>query len=208
MKSYQIIFLLLLTSNVAFAQSQSDKLRIELLPSCSATLYSGATVETYPSETTEYAPIITNSFSISYLKALANENYLKTGIGVFTTGHKATYSQNPPMSFSGRTDILKARYMQIPLYYVYSAGRFNVEMGISGNIMLNKERIIGSGDEEKFMYETPFEKYALALGAGFYYAVPLNEKFTLNLGMKPQYLITENQMNCGLLLSLDYDFGN
>ena len=192
----------IITSGVAFAQS--DMIRVEAFPSLSFTLNSGFTEDTYPSKTTEYSPIKTYAFVISYLNSTSKEHHIKAGLGFLMTGYKASYSQDPPVYFSGRTDILKANYIHIPISYIYPIGRLKMEVGLSGNIMINEKRTLGSGQRGYQQYEVPFDTFELGLETAISYSFDLSEKTSMNLGLRPQYIITENQLNCGLLVSFDY----
>lgn len=196
------ILFIILSSNLVFAQS--DKIRLEINPSFATSLYSDFTLDSYPSRTTEYSPILVNSFSLSYIKQLKNSDALKIGLGLMTTGHKASYSQNPPIIFSGRTDILKANYIQIPIDYIFSLGHIKVELGISSNVLLNKSRDLGSGDTKYNQYEVPFNTFSFCIGTSVYYSTKLNKIFDLNFGLRSQYILTENQLNYGLLIGIDY----
>lgn len=202
MKLIKIILFFTLYSNLVVAQG--DKIRLELNPSYAMSLYSGYTLDSYPSRTTEYSSILVNSFSLSYIKLLKNRDAIKVGIGIMTTGHKASYSQNPPIYFSGRTDVLKANYIQLPIDYIFSLGHIKVELGVSGNILINKTRKIGSGEKDIFLYPVPFKPFALGLGTAIYYCTKLTGKIDLNIGLNSQYIATENQLNCGLLIGFDY----
>ncbi len=197
MKKIIFSFLFLLCFHLLSAQV--DKLRIELRPSASMSLYSSKTLDSYPSRTTEYSPILIGSFTISYLKSLKNQDYMKFGIGIFSTGHKATYSESPPIYFSERTDILKAHFIQAPIDYVLTFNKFEIELGISGNVLLSEKRIIGTGDNEKYLYDIPFDRFAFGVGN-----FDISNKLDLILGLSAHYLVTENQLNFGINIGINY----
>jgi hypothetical protein len=186
--------------------AQNDKLRIELKPSISMSLYSSRTLDSYPSRTTEYSQIFNGSFAINYLKFLKNQDYIKLGIGIFSTGHKAEYSENPPINFSGRTDVVQAHYIQVPINYVLAYKKIEIELGISGNVLLSDRRIIGDGDTEKYLYDIPFDRLALGTGVGVDYTFTISNQLGLVMGFFSNYLITENQMNFGINLGIEYMF--
>jgi len=121
-----------------------------------------------------------------------------------TSGHKASYSHNPPVIFSGRADILKANYLQLPIDYIFSFEYINIELGITGNILFNKTRELGSGEKENFLYELPFNTFAFGIGTDVYYETKLANKIGINIGFNSQYILTENQLNYGLLIGIDY----
>lgn len=196
------ILISIITSVVAFAQR--DMIRVEALPSVSFTLRSGFTEDTHPTSTTEYSSLNTYSFFVSYLKSTSKEHQIKAGLGFLLTGYKASYSQDPPLYFSGRTDILKASYIHIPVSYIFPVSRLKMEVGLSGNIMMNEKRILGSGQRGYHQYEVPFDTFELGLETAIYYSFDLTGKTCLNLGLKPQYIITENQLNCGVLVGFDF----
>ncbi|MCF8234505.1 MAG: hypothetical protein K9G67_05730 [Bacteroidales bacterium] len=202
MKRNILVFLSLLCFH--FLSAQTNKLRIELKPSVSMSLYSSKSLDSYPSRTTEYSPTFIGSFTINYLKRLKNQDYIKLGIGIFSTGHKAIYSENPPIHFSKRTDILKAHYVQVPIEYVIAFGKFEMDLGVSGNVLLSEKRIVGTGDNEKYLYDIPFDGLAFGAGAGLDYTFNISNQLGLILGFFSHYLLTENQMNYGVNIGIEY----
>jgi len=169
-------------------------------------LYSSRTLDSYPSRTTEYSPTFNGSFAINYLKSLKNQDYIKLGIGIFSTGHKAAYSENLPIHFSGRADVLKAHYIQVPINYVLAYKKIEIELGFSGNVLISDKRIIGAGDTEKYLYDIPFDRLAFGAGAGLDYTFNISNQFGVVMGFFSHYLITENQMNCGINIGIEYKY--
>lgn len=197
------LFFLLLT-NPDLVSAQKDKFRIEVKPSASMSLYSSKTLDSYPSRTTDYSPIITGSYAINYLKALKNQDYLKFGVGLFSTGHEVSYSEDPPVNFQGRTDILKAQYVQVPICYLMNFGKFELELGVSGNVLLDEKRMLGEGDKDKYLNDIPFDKFAFGSGAGLNYTFKISGQLGMVVGLQAHYLLTENQLNCGVNIGFDY----
>jgi hypothetical protein len=195
-----LLFLVIFSLSI----SAQNKLRMEVRPSASMSLYSSKTLDTYPSRTTEYTPILTGSYTINYLKALKNQDYLKFGVGLFSTGHEVSYSEDPPVNFQGRTDILKVHYVQVPICYLLNLGKFELGLGVSGNVLLDEKRIPGEGDKGKYLNDIPFDKFAFGSGAELNYTFKVSHQLGMVVGLQAHYLLTENQLNCGVNIGFEY----
>lgn len=183
--------------------AQSNKLQFQYIPAYSITLESSRTVDTYPSRTTEYSPLLTHSFIAKFMKQRENGNYFSYGLGFYTFGEEVSYSESPSTFFTGRTDQVKSTYIVLPLEYTLDFNRLEYFIGVLGGYRINQKRIVGDGPTDRYNYEPTFRQVNFVVGTGINYIFELSQTLGFVTGLRVDYIALDNHLNLGLNLGLE-----
>lgn len=192
---------LLLSCTLVYAQT--NKLQFQYIPAYSFTLEPSVTVDTYPSKTTEYSPLLTHSFIAKFMKQRENGNYFSYGLGLYTFGEEVSYSESPSTFFSGRTDQIRGTYIVVPLMYTLDFNKLEYFIGVLSGYRISQTRVVGDGPTDRYNNEPFFRQVNFIVGTGINYIFELSQSFGFVTGLRVDYIALDRHLNLGLNLGLE-----